>query len=56
MTYSTKFEVVRKALEEGLIDDRRWLDHPDEPMPAWLVLEIALKLIDRLDPPYIGFD
>jgi hypothetical protein len=56
MTQEEKLAVMKRALAEGLIRDPRWLETPDEPLPAWAILEVALKLIERLDPPYIGFD
>ena len=56
MHHHTKLEIIKKALEIGLIDQPEWLDKPDESMPMWLALEIALKVIDRLDPPCIGYD
>lgn len=51
-----KVELGKKALEAGMIKDPQWLDRLDEPMPLWVLLEIAFKLIDKLDPPTISYD
>jgi hypothetical protein len=51
-----KLELGRKALELGILKDPQWMDHLDDPMPLWAVLEMALLLIERLDPPTISYD
>ncbi|MNI34162.1 hypothetical protein D3C73_881450 [compost metagenome] len=51
-----KLELGKKALEAGIIKDPQWLDRLDDPMPVWAVLEVALLLIERLDPPTISYD
>lgn len=56
MERQLKQELVIRALKEGIINDPSWKDRVDEPMPAWAVLEIALHLLDKIDPPSIGYD
>ncbi|GIP32471.1 hypothetical protein [Paenibacillus sp. J2TS4] len=56
MDSQMKQEIVIRALKEGLINDPRWQDRLEEPMPAWAVLEIALHLLEKIDPPSIGYD
>ncbi|MCD1260308.1 hypothetical protein B5M42_015965 [Paenibacillus athensensis] len=51
-----KQELGRKALEAGLLKDPRWLDRLDDPMPLWVILEVALQLQDKLDPPTFSYD
>ena len=49
--------VFQKAVEEGLIEnDPRWLDSLEEPLPAWVVLDIAVKLLERFNPPGGSYD
>lgn len=56
MNDQMKLEIVKRALAEGLIRDPKWLDKPDEPMPVWAVLEAALRLLEKLDPPCSTYD
>lgn len=49
-------ELGKKALEAGILNDPQWLDRLDEPMPLWVVLELAFKLMEKLDPPSISYD
>lgn len=56
MKEQDKQEIVKRALTEGLIHDPKWLERVDEPLPAWAVLELALHLIERLDPPGLPYD
>ncbi len=51
-----KIDLGKKAITTGLIKDPQWLERLDEPMPVWAVLEIALLVIDKLDPPYQSYD
>jgi hypothetical protein len=51
-----KVEIIKRALAEGLIHDPRWIDKKDEPMPVWAVLEVALLLLEKLDPPCATYD
>ena len=56
MEEDRKLEIVKRALTEGLLSDPQWMQKLDEPMPAWAVIEMIVKLIDKLDPPYETFD
>ncbi|GIP37394.1 hypothetical protein J31TS4_06740 [Paenibacillus sp. J31TS4] len=56
MDQEAKRELVERALKEGLIHDPSWQHRLEEPMPAWAVLELVLHLLERLDPPGIGYD
>jgi hypothetical protein len=51
-----KKEIFKKAQTMGIINDPQWLNRLDEPMPAWAVLEVVLKLIDIVDPPSKSYD
>lgn len=51
-----KQAIAKKALEAGIIDDSQWLHRLDEQVPLWLILDIALRLKDQLDPPHKPFD
>lgn len=51
-----KMTIAEKALAEGIIKDPQWLEKLDESMPLWAILEIALNLVERLDPPYGSYD
>lgn len=51
-----KTEIVKKALTAGIINDPRWLYRLDEPMPAWAVIDMLVKLLEKLDPPYETYD
>lgn len=51
-----KVEIVKRALAEGLIHDPAWIAKKDEPMPVWAVLEVALLLLEKLDPPCNTYD
>jgi hypothetical protein len=51
-----KATIVRRALELGIIKDPSLIDHMNEPMPTWVVLDVALQLIELLDPPSISYD
>ncbi|WP_187385798.1 hypothetical protein [Gorillibacterium timonense] len=50
-------ELLRLAIKEGLVEnDPSWKDSLEEPLPAWVVLDIALKLLERIDPPSETYD
>ena len=51
-----KLELGKKALEKGLMKDPQWLEWLEEPMPMWAVLELALALMEKLDPPSVSYD
>lgn len=42
-----KIDLVKRALKEGLLTSPEWLSKPDEPMPVWAVLAVALRLLDK---------
>jgi hypothetical protein len=56
MDQAYKAEIVKRALTEGIINDPQWLQKLDEPMPAWAVIEMLVKLLEKLDPPYESYD
>ncbi|QYR23738.1 hypothetical protein KZ483_13075 [Paenibacillus sp. sptzw28] len=51
-----KLELVQKLKDSGIIKDPQWLDRLDEPAPLWVVLDIMVKLMERVDPPHQPFD
>jgi hypothetical protein len=42
-----KQELGLRALKEGLITSPEWLGKLDEPMSAWAVFAVALRLLDK---------
>ncbi|MCZ8521429.1 MULTISPECIES: hypothetical protein [Paenibacillus] len=53
---SWKKSIGEQALHRGIIDDAGWLERLDEPLPAWAVLQMMLKLMDRLEQDYSSYD
>ncbi len=51
-----KLELVQKAIDRGILKDPQWLQRLDEPMPVWAAIELALQLIEKLDPPSVSYD
>jgi hypothetical protein len=51
-----KVTIAEKALERGIINDPQWLHKLDEPVPLWAVLDLALQLVDKLEPKYWSYD
>ncbi len=48
--------IGQMALEAGLLEDPQWLERLEEPVPLWVVLDMLLRWIDRMDPPNGPFD
>ncbi|MFH5184686.1 hypothetical protein ACHHV8_19665 [Paenibacillus sp. TAB 01] len=48
--------IGEKALQKGIINDPRWLEKLDEPMPVWAVLELFLQIVDTMEPNYNSYD
>jgi hypothetical protein len=42
--------IGQMAQEAGLIEDPQWLERLEEPVPLWVVLDLILKWIDRMEP------
>ena len=51
-----KAEIIRRIKSYGLMKDPHWLEHPDELVPMWVMLETILEVIERLNPPNQPFD
>ncbi|WP_144029004.1 hypothetical protein [Paenibacillus rigui] len=51
-----KQHIGERALEKGIINDPRWLEKLDEPMPVWAVLELFLQLLESMEPEYNSYD
>ncbi|BBH19689.1 hypothetical protein Back11_10340 [Paenibacillus baekrokdamisoli] len=51
-----KMELMRKLIDSGVIKDPQWMDRLDEPAPLWVVLDMVMQLIERIDPPHQPFD
>jgi hypothetical protein len=51
-----KTALGQKALKTGIINDPQWLNQLNDPMPVWAVLQIALQMIDIIDPPSNSYD
>lgn len=48
--------IGEKALEKGIINDPRWLEKLDEPMPVWAVLELFLQIRESIGSDYHSYD
>ncbi|WP_156922244.1 hypothetical protein [Cohnella thermotolerans] len=48
--------IGQMAKEAGLLEDPRWLERLDEPVPLWVVLDMMLKWIDRSESENGPFD
>ncbi|WP_164472699.1 hypothetical protein [Cohnella candidum] len=48
--------IGQMALDAGLIEDPQWLGRLEEPVPLWVVLDMLLRWIDRMDPQNGPFD
>ncbi|MBB6636781.1 hypothetical protein [Cohnella thailandensis] len=42
--------IGRMAKEAGILEDPQWLERLDEPVPLWVVLDMLLKWLDRMEP------
>ncbi|WP_274650550.1 hypothetical protein [Paenibacillus humicola] len=51
-----KLELVQRLKEAGIWEGSQWQHVLDEPAPLWVVLEIAVRLLERTDPPHQPFD
>ncbi|WP_166542143.1 hypothetical protein [Paenibacillus lutrae] len=51
-----KSALGQRALDLGLLKDSGWLNRLDEEVPLWVVLEIAFRLMDTMDPPTTSYD
>ncbi len=51
-----KLMIGKLALAKGIIVDPSWLEQLDEPMPVWAVLEMALHLLEVVEPTYQCYD
>lgn len=57
MDKTRQLALLDKAVQEGLIEnDPRWLESLEAPLPAWAVLEIAIRLLEKLNPPGSSYD
>jgi len=48
--------IGQMALDAGLLENPQWLDRLNEPVPLWVVLDLLLRSIDRIDRPNEPFD
>jgi hypothetical protein len=51
-----KLGLIRKLMDAQIIEDADWADKLDEPVPLWFVLELTVRLMERVDPPHRPFD
>lgn len=42
--------IGQMAQDAGLIEDPQWLERLNEPVPLWIVLDLLLRWIDRMEP------
>ncbi|MFC4598022.1 hypothetical protein [Cohnella hongkongensis] len=42
--------IGQMAQDAGLIEDPQWLERLNEPVPLWVVLDLLLRWIDRMEP------
>lgn len=48
--------IGQMALDAGLLENPQWLERLEEPAPLWVVLDLLLRSIDRMDPQNGPFD
>ncbi|WP_442603925.1 hypothetical protein [Paenibacillus sp. KN14-4R] len=48
--------IGKRALELGILKDPQWLLQLDEKVPLWVILEIALHVIDTIGSSYSSYD
>ncbi|UUZ79384.1 hypothetical protein LJK88_30015 [Paenibacillus sp. P26] len=51
-----KRRLGEEALRKGIIDDPDWLERLDEPMPAWAVLSLILRWMNKLEKLEADYD
>ncbi|MFD1955658.1 hypothetical protein ACFSL6_16205 [Paenibacillus thailandensis] len=51
-----KTELLRKIQDYGILKDPQWLDRLDDPTPLWVIVEMLIQLIERLEPPNGPYD
>ncbi|NHN30886.1 hypothetical protein [Paenibacillus agricola] len=51
-----KQNIGNLALQKGILNDPQWLERLDDSMPVWAVLELLLKLSDKLEPETNSYD
>ncbi|MFC4777638.1 hypothetical protein ACFO9Q_12645 [Paenibacillus sp. GCM10023252] len=56
MNIEYKTAILQKVKAMGMIKDPQWLDRLDEPVPLWVMLEMMVQLMERLDPPNKPYD
>lgn len=56
MDQTQKLKIVKQALSAGILNDPQWLHKLDEPMPAWVVIDMLIKIMEKVDPPYKSYD
>jgi hypothetical protein len=44
-------KIAELALQKGIIKDPQWLQRLEEPVPLWVVLELTLQMIEKLEKP-----
>ncbi|WP_308634442.1 hypothetical protein [Paenibacillus silvisoli] len=47
-----KLELVRKLSRLGIQKDPQWLNRLDEPAPLWVVLEMMVEMMERMEAPH----
>ncbi|MDF2725097.1 MAG: hypothetical protein K0Q59_4772 [Paenibacillus sp.] len=56
MDQAAKERIAQHALRLGILKDPQWLHKLDEPMPAWVVMDMIINMLEKLDPPGGAFD
>lgn len=51
-----KLELFQRALDRGIAKDPQWIEHLNEPVPLWVLLDMILNLSDTSDHPNKPFD
>lgn len=49
-------KLVQKLLDAGVLKDPQWLNRLDESVPLWVVVEMMVNMLERIDPPHQPFD
>ncbi|CAH1195903.1 hypothetical protein PAECIP111893_00776 [Paenibacillus plantiphilus] len=53
---TNRMELVQKLVDAGVLKDPQRLNRLDESVPLWVVLEMMVNMLERIDPPHQPFD
>jgi hypothetical protein len=51
-----KEDLFKKAFRYGIIKDPQWQHSLDDAVPLWVILEMFVEVLEKIDPPYYSYD